>query len=109
TRVVVHGYQGGGAMAMVLASRNRDWIRAAAVVDSLPTQKLPENEPPHRLALFVALAKKGSTAATREKAVDVLRDAKYPLTLNDLGEEPRPLSAEERAELVRWVDTLDRL
>ena len=34
---------------------------------------------------------------------------KYPVTLNGLGEQPRPLNADELAELIRWIDTLDRL
>ena len=40
--------------------------------------------------------------------VDRLSEMKYPVTVKDLGEEERPLNDDERAELVRWIDTLDR-
>ena len=38
-----------------------------------------------------------------------LRTEKYPVTLKDLGPAPRPLSADELAELARWIDSLDRI
>jgi poly(3-hydroxybutyrate) depolymerase len=109
SRVVVHGYQGGGAMGFLLATRQRDWIRGVAAVDSLPPQKPPENEPQYRLAFYLGYFKQGMTAATRERAVEVLEGMKYPVTLKAVGEESRSLAAEELAELIRWIDTLDRL
>jgi hypothetical protein len=51
----------------------------------------------------------GSTQATRETAVDRLQTARYPVTVRELGGEARPAGEEELAEIVRWVDTLDRL
>jgi pimeloyl-ACP methyl ester carboxylesterase len=107
--VAVLGHQGGGAMGLALATRNRDWIRGLSMIDSLPTQRPPENEPPHRLALYLALAEKGTTAATRETVIGALRQIKHPLTVKELGAEPRSLTPDELAELFRWIDTLDRL
>jgi hypothetical protein len=34
---------------------------------------------------------------------------KYPVTVKDLGKESRNLNADELAELMRWIDTLDRI
>jgi len=34
---------------------------------------------------------------------------KVPVTLKDLGEQPRYLNADELAELARWIDMLDRI
>jgi len=34
---------------------------------------------------------------------------KYPVILRKQSGDPRPLNDAERAELVRWIDTLDRL
>jgi hypothetical protein len=34
---------------------------------------------------------------------------KYPVILRKHPGDPRPLDDKERAELVRWIDTLDRL
>jgi poly(3-hydroxybutyrate) depolymerase len=109
TRVAVHGYQGGGAMGFVLAVRSRDWIRGVAAIDSLPAQRPPENEPTHRLAFYLGMPQKGTTAATRETVLELLRGMKYPVTAMQLGEESRPLNDQELSELVRWIDTLDRL
>jgi hypothetical protein len=41
--------------------------------------------------------------------VSQLRKLRYPVTAKDLGPEPRDLSADEVAELARWIDTLDRI
>ena len=38
-----------------------------------------------------------------------MRKAKIPVTVKNLGDVPRYLNAEELAELVRWIDTLDRI
>lgn len=107
-RIAVYGYQGGGRFGYELAKQNRDWIRAVALVDALPTKKLEDNEPAHPLALYIGVSKK-TTIATRDTAVEALRTMKYPVTVRQIGDEPRPLNDEELAELVRWVDTLDRL
>jgi serine protease Do len=109
TRVVVHGYQGGGALSFLLAARHRDWIRAVAAIEALPARSPPENEPAHRLAFYLGLSRQGTTAATRETAVEKIRAMKYPVTLKDLGDQSRALNAEELSELIRWIDTLDRL
>jgi hypothetical protein len=108
TRIAVHGYQGGGNLGFLLAAQNREWIRAVAAVEALPLQRPPENEPPHRLAFYLAAAGKTS-ASMRDQVLQRLREMKYPVTLRELGDEPRPLNAGELAALVRWIDTLDRL
>ena len=55
-RVVVHGYEGGGALAFLAAFRNREVIRAVAAVEAAPRGQPPENDPLHRLAVYVAAA-----------------------------------------------------
>ena len=41
-------------------------------------------------------------------SVKRFRDLKYPVTVKDVGEQARYLTAEELTELVRWFDALDR-
>lgn len=109
-RVAAHGYQSGGAMAYVVAFANRDLVRAVAAVDAPLVASPPENEPIHRLAFYTTTSAKGRTSAKQiEAAVKRLREMKYPVTVRDLGEEGRYLNDEELAELVRWIDSLDRI
>jgi serine protease Do len=108
SRVAAYGYQGGARLGYALAGQNRDWVRAAAMVDAIPLPKPPENDPAHRLALYLGVSKK-TTIATRDTMAEALRAMKYPVTVRQIGDEPRPLNQEELAELVRWIDTLDRL
>ena len=37
------------------------------------------------------------------------RQEKIPVTVKNLGEASRELNADELAELVRWIDMLDRM
>jgi serine protease Do len=109
-RVVAHGYQSGGAMAYIVAFANRDLVRAVAAVDAPLVTSPPENEPIHRLAFYTTTSAKGRTPAKAiAAAVERLREMKYPVTVRDLGDEGRYLNDEELAELVRWIDSLDRI
>ena len=108
-RVVSHGHQGGGSLAGMVAFGNRELVRAAAIVDAPISGRPPENDPLHRLAIYVSTTKKAKHAATLKQMIDRLRAMKIPVTQKDLGEDPRYLNDEELAELVRWIDALDRI
>lgn len=109
-RIVVHGHEGGGAMAYLVGLSNPDVVRGVAVVDApLPRQiQPPETDPVHRLAFYTTLASKSEQTAAIEAGIKRLRELKYPLTVKPIGEQGRYLTADELAELVRWFDTLDR-
>jgi hypothetical protein len=70
---------------------------------------LPDNDPLHRLAFFIATATKSPFAPVVDAGIKRLREAKFPLTVKDLGEQPRYLNDDELGQLVRWIDSLDRL
>ncbi len=108
-RIVVHGHEAGGALAFLAAFRNRPMIRAVAAVEAAPTARPPENDPLHRLAVYVAMASNSPVARSIELARTAFRQEKVPVTVKNLGEVPRYLDAKELAELVRWVDMLDRI
>jgi serine protease Do len=109
TRVVVHGHQDGGTLAFLSAFHNRDVIRAVAVVEATPMGPAPENDPPHRLAVYVATAGKSPLAAGVQASVKTMREMKIPVVVKSLSATPRYLSVAELGELVRWIDTLDRI
>jgi len=48
-------------------------------------------------------------AGAIDQAVTQLRQMKYPVTVQDLGEKPRDLKPAELSELIRWIDTLDQI
>lgn len=109
TRIVAHGYQGGGSMAFIEALGNRDMIRAVAVVEAIMMGKLPQNEPTRRLAVYIASADKSRLAAMIKRVVDAFGKAKFPVTTKHLGDTPRYLNEDEMSQLARWIDTLDRI
>jgi poly(3-hydroxybutyrate) depolymerase len=110
-RIAVFGYQAGGSMAFVVGFEHVDRVRAICAVDAVPPPrtKAAENDPISRLAFYIASAEKSPTAAAIKALVARLEASKFPVTQKPLGDEARDLSAEELAELSRWLDTLDRI
>ncbi|MGQ9574909.1 MAG: PDZ domain-containing protein [Thermoguttaceae bacterium] len=108
-RLVVSGYQAGGEAALALGLASRSPFRAVAVVEAASTGPVPENEPEIRRAFFVAAAQQSPAASQTRQMISRLRAARYPVTVKDLGLQPRQLSPDELAELARWIDTLDRI
>lgn len=110
SRIVVHGYQAGGAMAYLVAFGQRDVIRGAIVVDAAPPgrSQAPENDPIQRLAIYSATVEKSRGAAAQEAAAKRLSELKFPVTAKKLDAE-RDLNEADLAEVARWIDTLDRI
>ncbi|MEX0936393.1 MAG: PDZ domain-containing protein [Pirellulales bacterium] len=109
-RIVAHGYRTGGAMAYLLAAEDRERIRGVAVVEApFPRgASRPSAEPVRRLAIYSAAASAGPLAQRIAQTVELLTAAKFPVTVLDLGAQPRYLNDDELDGLVRWIDTLDR-
>jgi serine protease Do len=109
-RIVAHGYQAGGSMASALAFQKRELVRGVAIVDALLAGRAPETEPIYPLAFYMTQSQAGRVKAPQvAELVKQLRAMKYPVTVKDLGKESRNLNADELAELMRWIDTLDRI
>ncbi len=110
-RIVVHGHEGGGAMAYLVGLSNLDVIRAVAAVEApLPrVAQLPETNPVERLAFYTTLSTKSEIAPAVDAGIKRLREMKYPVTVHNVGDQGRYLTTEELEQLVRWFDSLDRL
>jgi serine protease Do len=108
SRIVVAGDDIGGGIAYLLAVQNRDLVRGVAAINAAlpPGMASPESDPVQRLAIFTTTAKQSSPAVAA--GIKRLREAKFPVTELNLGDTSRPLTADELAKLVRWMDTLDR-
>jgi len=111
TRIVVHGYQGGAAMAYLVALSHRDRIRGVAAVDAaLPVRaSAPENQPHERLAVYTTLPSESPLVARIQAGIQQLKDARFPVTVRPMEGPGRTLSEAERGELMRWMDVLDRI
>jgi len=109
TRIVLYGHQAGGRLAYLVAFRGRKLVRAVVAADAPIAGRPPENDPLYRLAFYVARAEKSRQADRIEAGTAQLRAREYPVTVKDLGEKPRYLDPKEFSELLRWVDTLDRI
>jgi len=112
TRVVIHGQQGGGAMAYLVAFTHPELVNGVAVVDSTMPRGAhpPANDPVRRLAFYTTMSGDATQRARIEAGVKQLRDMKYPVTVKPLDEaKAKTLDDAARAELARWIDTLDRI
>jgi len=108
-RVVVGGRQTAGTVAFAAAFRYAKLVRGVAAVDAPAEGRIPETDPEHRLSIYVATAAGSHASSLIRRTVSQLRTLRYPVTAKDLGPEPRDLTADEVAELARWIDTLDRI
>ncbi len=108
-RSAVVGHDTGGTMALAVGFAHRELIQGAAAVNAHLASRPEDNDPAYPLSFYVAWASKSSHAARIQQAVERLRKMKYPVTDHDLGSKPRELKPGEFEELVRWIDTLDRI
>jgi serine protease Do len=108
-RVVLHGQQAGGSLAYIAAFLHRDVVRGVAAVDAPILGRLPENDPAYRLTVLTTSAKKANFAEQITAGIEQLRKLKYPVTVFDQGDTARYLNPEEFAELLRWIDSLDKI
>jgi len=109
TRVTVCGRDSGASLALLLVFRSREVFRAVAVIDAGTILPPPEIDPDHRLAIYLGTAKASQQAQLVKVTRDRLAAAKVPVTEKDLGKDPRDFTPLELAELVRWIDMLDRI
>jgi serine protease Do len=110
TRVVVYGHQAGGAMAYLTGFQSRELFSGVVAVDAgLPMRmQLPDNDPVSRIAIYTTLMNSSRLAERVKQTIEKFREMKYPITVKDVAS-PRELDAGEIAELVRWIDALDRI
>ena len=107
-RVVVFGREKGASLAFMCA-RSRELVRAVAAIDTESFSSQAEIDPAHRLAIYLAASENSTRVALVKFMLGVLKGAKIPVTQKDLGKDGRDLTPAELAELVRWIDMLDRI
>ncbi|MDH3717311.1 MAG: PDZ domain-containing protein, partial [Planctomycetota bacterium] len=110
-RTVVHGWEAGGAMAFFVFAADKSQIHGVAVVDSaMPVQlRAPPLEPTARVAVFWSYGSQHAAASRIQTQVQRLAKLNYPVTVREREGPGRYLSDEQLSELVRWIDSLDRI
>ncbi len=113
-RIVMHGMGVGGEMAFYLGFHGRALVRGVATVGAHLGSDAREKVPGQPLSFFLVVGGKDpvkpAVAETREK----LRKLKYPVIereVTNMGHEyiDGKAGVPTLEELVRWIDTLDRM
>ncbi len=109
-RIVAIGRQAGGAMALILGFSHRDLVRGIIPIDApFPLRAgIAPNDPAERVAFHAILVKGSPVSAAVANAVKALKDAKYPVSEQEL-EAPGKLTDSLRESLAQWIDSLDRI
>jgi len=108
-RVVAHGVEEGGVMALRVAAQFPERIRAAALVNCPSLGGAFEEDPANPFALYMATVADFPAKARLKAAVEGLRKANLPITIRTLADKADYLDDEQLDELLRWIDTLDRI
>jgi serine protease Do len=108
-RVVAHGMSVGGQLAIHLGFTARDLIRGVATVGAVVTQPV-DNVSAQRLAFFLAVGDRDPLVRAVDGCKARLRQKGLPTTYREVPGRGREYLDDERLrELVRWVDSLDKL
>ncbi len=109
-RTVVCGEGQGGSIALPLALSSRDLFRgAASLAAPFPrTLHVPQNEPTERLAIFAALPASKAAAVPITLGLRKVDEAGYNVATMTTASATGQLTDDERNQLARWIDTLDR-
>jgi S1-C subfamily serine protease len=109
-RIVAHGMGVGGQMAFYLGFHDRELVRGVATTGAAlsgPPKERVANEP---LAFFLVAGGKDPLAKAVAESKDKLVEHKFPVVYREIpnmGHQYLDLKTLE--ELVRWIDSLDRI
>jgi S1-C subfamily serine protease len=109
-RVVAHGMGQGGQFAFYLGFHDRDLFRGVATTGAALTNAPKEKVAPQPLSFFVACGAKDPLAKSVADTKTKLAEHKYSVLhreIANMGHQYLDLKTLE--ELVRWIDSLDRL
>lgn len=108
-RIVVGGFGEGANVAWLAARRHPELVRGAVAVEVALAGPPPDNDPLRRLAVFATVGAESDQVAAVRRFVEQCREKRVPVTLRERPGTPGDLDAGELAELVRWIDMLDRI
>jgi serine protease Do len=108
-RVVAHGLGVGGQMAIYLGFSNRDLIRGVATTGAVVTQ-LKDNVANQRLSFYLAGGDLDPLIKSIADSRTQLRERRFPVVYREIKGRGREYFEDAQIrEVVRWIDSLDRL
>jgi dienelactone hydrolase len=113
-RIVAHGLGVGGEMAFYLGFQARDLIRGVATVGAHMAGKPRERLPNQPLSLYITVGAKDPVLPGVKETLEKLNKFKFPAimkTIDNMGHQyldSKP-GTPTLEELMRWVDSLDRI
>lgn len=109
-RTVVIGMETSAPIAALFAFRQPELVNGLTLIDTKPLGQVPENTPERLLSLYVMVRGNSLEGAKWPQAIDTLQKLGYPTVFSQVEQADSPYpTAEQNAELARWVDLLDRL
>lgn len=109
-RVVVHGMGVGGEFAYYLGFHNRDLVRGVAVTGAALTGQVKEKVANQPLSFYLHVGGKDPLKDSVVEGRKKLLEQKYPVVYHeDKDAGHQYLDDKALDELVRWIDSLDRL
>ncbi len=113
-RLVVHGMDQGGEMAFLLGFRSRGLFRGVATTGAALTSKPREKVANQPLSFFLIAGDKDPLRDAIKETKAKLTEYKYPVLFREIKDMGRQyidgrLGIDTLHELVRWIDSLDRI
>jgi S1-C subfamily serine protease/predicted esterase len=109
-RVVLHGMGVGGEMAFYLAFHNRDLYRAVATTGAPLASPPKERSAAQSLSFYIVAGEKDPLKDLIKDGQKKLADYKYAAVFREIKNMGQQyLDLPTLTELVRWIDSLDRL
>ncbi len=112
-RVVTHGMGVGGQMSYYMGFAARDLVRGVATTGAVLTTNPKERVPTQPLSFFLIVGEKDPIKEAVKASQDKLREHRYPTVYRELPEKGHQYfdddSKKTFEELVRWIDSLDRI
>lgn len=109
-RVVSHGMGNGGQMAFYIGLHARDMIRGVATVGAVLGTNPKENIANQPLSFFISGGEKDPLIKDIVASKDLLLEKRFPVVFREMKESGKEyFDAPTFADLVSWLDSLDRI
>ena len=108
-RLVVGGQAGGGSLAYLVATRERDSLTGCIVFDARPAGPQLTDQPDNRFGLLIGQSDQGRLAEVVDRIVTLLRKGGLPVITLPREGPPDRLTDQDAAVITRWIDMLDQI
>jgi serine protease Do len=110
-RIALLGRQSAGSMAFFVGLRAPEVVHGIAVVDAAipPRLRPPTTDPVQSLAFYLAYGRESPVAERVRDNVEALQAMRHNVVVRESAGTVDALTDEQRTEIARWIDSLDRI